>query len=366
MRFKARCHSLSVISSPQSCKYDPGEDPIHNFMDYSDDSCMAEFTTGQFDIMLASYNEFRATGTLKVGNGFSEVSVADGLSDATMDDNSSVSGSDTDTLVIASPEYAGSGSVTPGVSAIAVAGGNNQANPVPDNSESFDTVGTSDFGGDGDTTLNNPEGESDNSAPDASTVVNDSSVSVEQDTGTVVDSGGEDDGEPAPTNPVDGSDEVDSGADESALSDSTISDVDDTGADDSNNDGSTLTNPEGGLDNGTVVDGGGEDDTEPATTIPVDGSGEDDNGADESTLSGGSISGVDDTGANNSVFNNLFGFGGFGDSGSVGFTLDPPMVIASSSSGCMFAPSGSSCRVDFQCCSKKCVGGSSNLSKQCE
>ena len=41
-----------------SCPRDPGEDPIHNFMDYSDDACMEEFTVEQgtrMDAMVAAY-----------------------------------------------------------------------------------------------------------------------------------------------------------------------------------------------------------------------------------------------------------------------------------------------------------------------
>jgi len=30
-----------------SCKSDPGNDPVQNYMDYTDDSCMTEFTSGQ-------------------------------------------------------------------------------------------------------------------------------------------------------------------------------------------------------------------------------------------------------------------------------------------------------------------------------
>ncbi|KAH9062053.1 hypothetical protein EDB87DRAFT_1609070 [Lactarius vividus] len=39
-----------------------GVDPIHNFMDYSDDSCLTQFTRGQFERlrgMLAQYRGFR-------------------------------------------------------------------------------------------------------------------------------------------------------------------------------------------------------------------------------------------------------------------------------------------------------------------
>ena len=37
----------------------PRTDPVHNFMDYSDDSCMTEFTNGQYVRMRNIYNKLR-------------------------------------------------------------------------------------------------------------------------------------------------------------------------------------------------------------------------------------------------------------------------------------------------------------------
>ena len=43
-----------------SCPRAAGLDPINNYMDYSDDICMVEFTPGQSDRMTAMWNEYRA------------------------------------------------------------------------------------------------------------------------------------------------------------------------------------------------------------------------------------------------------------------------------------------------------------------
>jgi len=43
-----------------SCPDRPGVDPIHNFMDYSFDSCYTEFTPGQAVRMKSSWQRYRA------------------------------------------------------------------------------------------------------------------------------------------------------------------------------------------------------------------------------------------------------------------------------------------------------------------
>ncbi|OAA54677.1 metalloprotease MEP1-like protein [Cordyceps fumosorosea ARSEF 2679] len=51
------CTGSLEVSNPSSI---PGPDPIHNYMSYSADSCMSEFTPGQKERMLNAFGDLRA------------------------------------------------------------------------------------------------------------------------------------------------------------------------------------------------------------------------------------------------------------------------------------------------------------------
>ncbi|VUC26055.1 unnamed protein product [Clonostachys rosea] len=46
--------------SKDTCPDHPGEDPIHNYMDYSDDVCLYEFTEGQINRILSFWTLYRS------------------------------------------------------------------------------------------------------------------------------------------------------------------------------------------------------------------------------------------------------------------------------------------------------------------
>jgi len=46
-------------TAPDTCSSDPGDDPIHNFMDYSDDVCLTDFTNGQIQRVHDSFQTYR-------------------------------------------------------------------------------------------------------------------------------------------------------------------------------------------------------------------------------------------------------------------------------------------------------------------
>ena len=51
--------SMGCFDFRDTCPADPGKDPIHNYMDYSPDACMHEFTTGQIERMQAMIVTYR-------------------------------------------------------------------------------------------------------------------------------------------------------------------------------------------------------------------------------------------------------------------------------------------------------------------
>lgn len=48
-----------------TCLLRSGVDPIHNYMDYSFDSCTDEFTGGQIERMRTQWMEYRASGSVE-------------------------------------------------------------------------------------------------------------------------------------------------------------------------------------------------------------------------------------------------------------------------------------------------------------
>jgi hypothetical protein len=57
-------------NNPDTCPLAPGVDPIHNYMDYSDDLCYTEFTQGQAVMMHATWDLFRSPSTVPTCGNF--------------------------------------------------------------------------------------------------------------------------------------------------------------------------------------------------------------------------------------------------------------------------------------------------------
>jgi len=56
-------------TAPDTCRKAPGRDPIHNYMDYSYDSCLTEFTSGQSARMDSMFTQYRQTSVRPASTG---------------------------------------------------------------------------------------------------------------------------------------------------------------------------------------------------------------------------------------------------------------------------------------------------------
>jgi hypothetical protein len=291
-------------------------------MDYSDDSCMREFTQGQFDIMIASYIDFRSPSTSTIDSDNAQDDAQDNAqnSDAAEQNEGNTTDGSSGTVVGSNAAVATDSEYSEPVTSVqgnisTAASGSNQSNPVAQNSENVVVYS-------GDDDLGNStvatDGESDNDASNANASIDVSSTEdeAEADAGTTfsVDSSGSA-GSSAPS----ASPSTGPSAEPSA----------DTGDTGSKTDGSTL-----------MLEVETKSDVEESET-------------DETTLSPNSFS------------------GGFGASGNTLFSMlqysGSSMLNngATTSSGCTMFQSGASCKVDFQCCSRSCIG-STMWSKKCK
>jgi hypothetical protein len=287
-------------------------------MDYSDDSCMREFTEGQFEIMIASYIDFRSPSTSTL--------VSDNArdSDVAVQDEGYTTGSASGTVVgsnaavVIDSEYSGP------VTSVQVVDSSNQSILVAQNSENVVV-----FSGDDDLG-NSPvatDGESDNGASNAGASIDVSSTEAvpEADVDTI--------------NSVDSSGSAGSSA--PSLSPSAGPSAEpslDTGASGSETDGST-----------------------PLLAVEEMTSDADESEIYETTLSalsfGTGFGAVSGFGENNGNGNTLFGL--------LQYSGSSMLNNAATSSECTMFKSGASCKVDFQCCSRTCAG-STMWSKKCK